>query len=56
MTKWNDAAPNYLMVDIVMKNKSGEAYDPQPNVWVIVYGSKGYRNDLPARDVWDNWY
>lgn len=44
------------MVDVVMKNKSGQAYDPQLNVCVVVYGSKGCNNDLPLKDVWDRLY
>ncbi|PFX30088.1 Complement C1q and tumor necrosis factor-related protein 9B [Stylophora pistillata] len=39
MTKWSDATPNYLMFDIVMKNRSGQAYDQKLPIWVVVYGS-----------------
>lgn len=56
MRKWTDTAPSYLMVDVVMKNKSGQAYDQELDIWVVVYGSKGYYNDLPIQDVWDVLY
>ena len=39
-----------------MENKSGQSYDQELDVWVVVYVSKGYYNDLPVKDVWDVFY
>ncbi|PFX17101.1 Collagen alpha-4(VI) chain [Stylophora pistillata] len=55
MTKWSNATPNYLMFDVVIKNKAGQAYDQKLPIYVIIYGSKGYHNSLP-KDVWTSWY
>ncbi|PFX11744.1 Collagen-like protein 6 [Stylophora pistillata] len=55
MTKWSNATPNYLMFDVVIKNKSGESYDQKLPIWVIVYGSRGYHNSIP-KSVWTSWY
>ncbi|PFX26611.1 Complement C1q tumor necrosis factor-related protein 7 [Stylophora pistillata] len=55
MTKWSNATPNYLMFDVVIKNKAGQSYDQKLPIYVIVYGSKGYHNSLP-KDVWTSWY
>ncbi|PFX29617.1 Pulmonary surfactant-associated protein D [Stylophora pistillata] len=57
LTKWSNSAPNYLMFDVVMKNKSGQAqaYDQTLPIWVIVYGSKGFHNSIP-KEVWTSWY
>ncbi|PFX11474.1 hypothetical protein AWC38_SpisGene24778 [Stylophora pistillata] len=55
MTKWSNATPNYLMFDVVIKNKSGQSYDQKLPIWVIVYGSKGYHNSIP-KSVWTSWY
>ncbi|PFX15452.1 hypothetical protein AWC38_SpisGene20325 [Stylophora pistillata] len=56
MTKWSDTSPNYLMVDVVFKNKSGMVDYNRLDIWVDVYGSKGYHNDLPVKDVWEKLY
>ncbi|PFX14257.1 Pulmonary surfactant-associated protein D [Stylophora pistillata] len=54
-TKWSNTTPNYLMFDIVMKNKSGQSYDQKLPIWVIIYGSEGYHNSIP-KSVWTSWY
>ncbi|PFX19579.1 Collagen alpha-4(VI) chain [Stylophora pistillata] len=55
MTKWSTATPNFLMFDVVIKNKAGQAPDQKLPIYVIIYGSKGYHNSLP-KDVWTSWY
>ncbi|PFX15495.1 Collagen-like protein 6, partial [Stylophora pistillata] len=55
MTKWSNATPNYLMFDIIMKNKSGQSYDQKLPIWVIIYGPRGYHNSIP-KSVWTSWY
>ena len=29
MAKWTNTTPNYLMVDVVMENKSAQSYDQE---------------------------
>ena len=54
--KWNNPSPpNDLQLDIHMKNKLSQAYDPQVSVFIVIYGSKGYHNDIPT-SVWDRAY
>ena len=54
--KWNNPSPpNDLQLDIHMKNKLSQAYDPQVPVFIVIYGSKGYHNDIPT-SVWDRAY
>lgn len=53
--KWNNARPNYLMWDIVMKNKTGQSYPKTLPVYVVVYGCKGFHNDIPT-SVWDTMW
>lgn len=53
LSKFNDAAPNYLMFDIVVKFNG--SYGNKLPIWVVVYGSKGYHNDVPV-SVWDFLY
>ena len=55
LTKWSSALPNYLMWDLVFKFKQGQAYDQKLDIWVVVYGTKGYHNDIPV-EVYDRWY
>ena len=55
LTKWSSATPNYLMWDLVFKFKQGQAYDQKVDIWVVVYGTKGYHNDIPV-EVYDRWY
>ena len=53
LSKFNDAAPNYLMFDTVVKFNG--SYGNKLPIWVVVYGSKGYHNDVPV-SVWDFLY
>ena len=43
------------MWDIVVKFKQGQAYDQKLDIWVVIYDSKGYHNDIPV-EVYDKWY
>ena len=51
----NNAKPNYLMMDLVSKNKSGVAHAQDLTVYTIVYGIIGYHNDVPL-SVWNKTY
>ena len=54
--KWNNPSPpNDLQLDIHMKNKLSQAYDANLPVYIVIYGSKGYHNDIPT-SVWDRAY
>ena len=55
--KWNNPSPpNDLQLDIHMKNKLSQAYDSEVSVFMVIYGSKGYHNDIPT-SVWDRaWF
>ena len=53
LSKFNDAAPNYLIFDTVVKFNG--SYGNKLPIWVVVYGSKGYHNDVPV-SVWDFLY
>ena len=55
LTKYSSATPNYLMWDLVFKYKQGQAYDQKLNVWVVLYGTKGYHNDIPVA-VYERWW
>lgn len=44
--KWINTAPNRLMIDMVLKNKLGVAYAIDLTIFIIVYGVKGYQNDV----------
>ena len=55
LTKWSSATPNYLMWDLIFKFKQGETYDQKLDVWVVLYGTKGYHNDIPV-EVYDRWW
>lgn len=50
--KWNNTSPNYLMLDIHMKNKTGQSYDNNLPIYIVIYGCKGFHNDIPT-SVWD---
>ena len=43
------------MWDLVFKYKQGQAYDQKLTVWVVLYGTKGYHNDIPVA-VYDRWW
>ena len=55
--KWNNPSPpNDLQLDIHMKNKISQAYDANLPIYIVIYGSKGYHNDIPT-SVWDRaWF
>ena len=54
--KWNNPSPpNDLQLDIHMKNKLSQAYDARLPIFIVIYGSKGYHNDIPT-SVWDSAY
>ena len=54
--KWNNPSPNHLMLDIHMKNKTGQSYDNNLPIYIVVYGCRGFHNDIPT-SVWDRaWY
>ena len=48
MLDYNNLTPNYLMMDLALKNKSGVAYAPYLVVRIILHGIFEYRNDVPA--------
>ena len=35
-----------LDIDIALKNKVGESYDPNTTIYVVVYGVTGHQNDV----------
>ena len=44
--KYNNVAPNHLMIDMVLKNKAGVSYANELTIFVIVYGVSGYVNNV----------
>ena len=42
-----------LDIDIALKNKVGESYDPNTTIYVVVYGVTGHQNDVSTL-VWDS--
>ena len=42
-----------LHIDIALKNKAGENYDPNTTIYVIVYGVTGHQNEVSTL-VWDS--
>ena len=42
-----------LDIDIALKNKVGESYDPNTTIYVVVYGVIGHQNDVSTL-VWDS--
>ena len=49
--KYNNVAPNRLMIDMVLKNKAGISYANELTICVIVYGVSGYVNNVHT-SVW----
>ena len=41
-----------LDIDIALKNRAGESYDPNTTIYVIVYGVTGHQNEVSTL-VWD---
>ena len=44
-----------LDIDLTLKYKSGATYDPETNIFVVVYGVSGHQNDVDSR-IWDRFY
>ena len=44
--KCNNVTPNYLLMDLVLRNKLGVAYAQDLVIHVIVYGISGYHNNV----------
>ena len=42
-----------LDIDIALKNKAGESYDPNTTIYVIVYGVTGHQNEVSTL-LWDS--
>ena len=42
-----------LDIDIALKNRAGESYDPYTTIYVIVYGVTGHQNEVSTL-VWDS--
>ena len=53
--KYNNIAPNRLMIDMVLKNKAGVSYVNELTIFVIVYGVSGYVNNVDT-SVWDKLF
>ena len=53
--KYNNVAPNRLMIDMVLKNKAGISYANELNIFVIVYGLSGHFNNVET-SVWDRLF
>ena len=53
--KYNNIAPNRLMIDMVLKNKAGVSYANELTIFVIVYGVSGYVNNVDT-SVWDRLF
>ena len=44
-----------LDIDLTLKYNSGETYDAETDIYVIVYGVSGHQNDVDSR-IWDRFY
>ena len=44
-----------LDIDLTLKYKSGETYDVETGIFVVVYGVSGHQNDVDSR-IWDRFY
>ena len=44
-----------LDIDIILKNKSGESYEADTSIFVVVYGVSGTYNDVEI-SIWDRVY
>ena len=53
--KYNNVAPNRLMIDMELKNKTGISYANELTIYVIVYGLSGYFNNVDT-SVWDTLF
>ena len=53
--KYNNVAPNRLMIDMELKNKTGISYANELTIFVIVYGLSGYFNNVET-SVWERLF
>ena len=44
-----------LDIDLTLKYKSGATYDPETDIFVVVYGVSDHQNDVDSR-IWDRFY
>ena len=44
-----------LDIDITLKNKTGQSYDADTQIYVVVYGVAGIQNDVDTR-LWDRYF
>ena len=44
-----------LDIDIVLKNKAGQSYEADTQIYVVVYGVAGTQNDVDTR-LWDRYF
>ena len=44
-----------LDIDLTLKYRSGETYDSETDIFVVVYGVSGHQNDVDSR-IWDRFY
>ena len=44
-----------LDIDLTLKYKSGNTYDAETGIFVVVYGVSGHQNDVDSR-IWDRFY
>ena len=44
-----------LDIDLTLKYRSGETYDAETDIYVIVYGVSGHQNDVESI-IWDRFY
>ena len=54
-SKYQDTAPNYLYVDIVIKMKTGKLYPPKLQTYMVCYCIKGLQTDVPSNDYDAFW-
>ena len=44
-----------LDIDLTLKYKSGNTYDAETDIFVVLYGVSGHQNDVDSR-IWDRFY
>ena len=44
-----------LDIDIALKNRSGQSYEADTEIYVVVYGVAGTQNDVDVR-LWDRYF
>ncbi|KAL9969535.1 hypothetical protein ACROYT_G021759 [Oculina patagonica] len=55
INKYQQHPNNYLYVDIVLKMKSGNAYVPKLQTYIVIYGIKSYQSNVDPR-IYDQLY